>query len=149
MATFGKGGGEGEVILPILEYDELEREVDKEDKEGEQEEDDAAEEDAAVQAADEASKVPSGVGRPAWDPGPMANWGAEHGWGLQEGDIPSLTWDTRRWRMSRPRVQALEGGQLRFQCFYPLSGHGWRIAAVGLFGKADGVSPLLTEVQDR
>ena len=53
--------------------------------------------------------------RPEWDDGPEEGWGAEHGWGLGEGDVPTFGWDTRRVRMTRPRVQALVDGELEFQ----------------------------------
>ena len=121
LATFGQDTGEDQVILPIMEYDDLKRVA-------EEEEDPGGEAAAAVRAAameegpDEedghgaTGASSSGAGaRDAWDPGPMPNWGAEHGWGLGEGDVPSLTCDSRRWRMSRPRVQTLVDANLEFQ----------------------------------
>ena len=117
LATFGRSGGEGEVILPLIEYDELEREAAGEEAEmgaaardggGDKEAEDMAEEYSGEGGC-------GGVERAAWDPGPMANWGAEHGWGMRESDAPSWAWDSRRWTMSRPRVQTLVDEQLQFQ----------------------------------
>ena len=106
LATFGKKGDEGEVILPIVEYDELAREGEPERAEGEELEGEGEEEEG--QRMEEA-------GRPEWDDGPQEGWGAEHGWGLAEADVPTFGWDTRRVRMTRPRVQALADGELEFQ----------------------------------
>ena len=105
LATFGKKGDEGEVILPIVEYDELAVEVEEEGVEAGDEEEEKEEERGGTKE----------VGRPEWDDGPEEGWGAEHGWGLGEGDVPTFGWDTRRVRMTRPRVQALVDGELEFQ----------------------------------
>ena len=118
LATFGQVSGEEQVILPLKEYDDLLRVTGGDEGETGQ---GATLAQATMEREDEeevhgeAGESTAVVERDAWDPGPMHNWGAEHGWGLEEGDVPSLSCDSGRWRISRPRVQALVGGDLIFQ----------------------------------
>ena len=119
LACFGQANAEEQVILPLKEYDDLLRVSDGDEGEtGQGTERVQAmeavwEEDA--EAHGEAGEEAMAGGRDAWDPGPMHNWGAEHGWGLDECDVPSLSCDSGKWRISQPRVQALVGGDLIFQ----------------------------------
>ena len=119
LACFGQVSGEEQVILPLKDYDDLLRVSDGDEGETGQGADRAQ---AATLEREEDEEVHGETGenavvaeRDAWDPGPMHNWGAEHGWGLDEGDVPSLSCDSGRWRISQPRVQALVGGDLIFQ----------------------------------
>ena len=108
LATFGRTGGEGDVVLPIVEYDDLARA-----RRGEEGEEGETSGEEGEEGGEEAR---TGAGtRPEWDDGPQDEWGAEHGWGLGEEDVPTFGWDTRRERMTRPRVQALVDGELQFQ----------------------------------
>ena len=119
LATFGQVSGEEQVILPIKEYDDLLRVADG--GEGGETGGEAIlaravrDEEASEEGHGDAAEGNVVAARDAWDPGPMPNWGAEHGWGLDEGDVPSLSCDSGRWRISRPRVQALVDGDLIYQ----------------------------------
>ena len=101
LATFGKRGGEEGVILPIVEYDDLDL---------------GGAEEAGAVGGDEGDEEGEGyreeTNRPGWDNGPERGWGAEHGWGH---DAPTFGWDTRRTRMAGPVVQAIVDGELEFQ----------------------------------
>ena len=119
LATFGQVSGEEQVILPLKEYDDLLRvageDADETARGGLATPAMAGDREARREEQGEANGSTAVVERDAWDPGPMHNWGAEHGWGLDEGDVPSLSCDSGKWRISRPRVQALVDGDLTYQ----------------------------------
>ena len=125
LATHGKQIEEGDVTLPLIEYDDLDRTT----------EDTPADhnwvpqwippeeytngypwmaEVMATSAKCYEQVVSEHVDRPGWDPGPEVTWGAEHGWGLKEEDIPTFGWDTRRVWISNLRVQTLNNSDAQF-----------------------------------
>ena len=79
LATWGKDQGDGDIVLPIVEYDDLDRTT------AHPRGPDAGE---GARSSGSSQTRPAPGKRPAWDPGPRTQWGAAHGWrvGHPHGD---------------------------------------------------------------
>ena len=84
LATFGKDDGCSGVVLPLVDYDDLDRTTAL----GPGHQGVVFEEEVEDEVGEPEWKK---MDRPAWDPGPQPKWGAAHGWSFQ----PTFGWDTR------------------------------------------------------
>ena len=108
LATFGKDDGSSGVVLPLVDYDDLDRTT----AHGLESQGVVIEEwDVDGGGAPEWTKLD----RPAWDPGPQPKWGAAHGWSFVGGQQPTFGWDTRHANFRGTCVQTVAPTEAVFQ----------------------------------
>ena len=116
LATFGRNDEEGDVVLPIVEYDELDRTnpTTGEAMRGGQGKDDEGGR-AEEESKNETKKTAPEDERPGWDPGPKQGWGARHGWGTTANEAHTFGWNMKWKEKGKVVIQTLTGNGTEWQ----------------------------------